>query len=109
MVISWWRRDRPGAITLGDRVPLLRAGGGVPNAVVAGRQAFAKNQIELAPVALKPWGAWYGSEASNHMRQAIESNIGGIVAHSTRRNYEGHFKKWETFRGVNGLSPYLDM
>ena len=35
-------------------------------------------------------------------------NIGGSVSASTRRNYEGHFKKWDVSRGVNGLSPYID-
>ena len=32
----------------------------------------------------------------------------GSVANSTRHNYEGHFRKWEIFRGVNNKGPYLD-
>ena len=60
------------------------------------------------PVALKPWGKWYGPGAAQQAIKAAEEKIGGSVAASIRHNYEGRFKKWETFRGANGLNPYLD-
>ena len=82
--------------------------GGPPRAFGLRRDEFARNQAELVSVALKPWGSWYGKEAACQTRKAVEENIGGIVAASTRRNYEGHFEKWEVFRGVDGLSPYID-
>ena len=109
MLASLWRqRNTSGDHKTDWHASLMRAGGGVPGATQCSRQEFARNQSELVPVALKPWGAWYGSGASEHARMAIESNIGGSVAVSTRRNYEGHFRKWEAHRGVNGLIPYLD-
>ena len=71
------------------------------------RDLFAKNQTELIPVALMDWGRWYGAEAVKLATQEVEKGIGGIVADSTKRNYEGHFRKWAIFRGVNKMDPYL--
>ena len=92
----------------GCHIPTLRAGGGVSNVNVHKRDQFARNQADLIPVALKEWGNWYGTDASKCANRKVEESIGGSVASSTRRNYEGRFRKWEVFRGVNGKGPYID-
>ena len=90
------------------QLPTPRAGGGVSMVNVDKRNLFAKNQADLVPIALKEWGAWYGTEAVKCANKAADEGIGGSVANSTRHNYEGLFRKWEIFRGVNGKGPYLD-
>ena len=92
--------------TCDTKLPTLRAGG-VSRCNAEKRDLFAKNQAELIPVALMDWGRWYGAEAVKLANQAVEKNIGGSVADSTRHNYEGHFRKWAIFRGVNKMDPYL--
>ena len=68
-------------------------GGGGPKAIGHRRDEYARTQAELVAVTLKPWGSRYGQEAACQTKKSVEENIDGSVAASTRRNYEGHFKK----------------
>ena len=63
---------------------------------------FAKNQAELVPVALKEWGTWYGTDDVKQETRSAEESIGGGVAASTRRNYEGRFKNGRYFGARKG-------
>ena len=87
---------------------VLRCGGGPSRAKDHSKDEFARSQAELVAVALKPWGARYVNDAGNQASASVEEDVGGSLDASTRRNHEGHFEKWETYRSVNGLSPYID-
>ena len=72
------------------------------------RDLFAKNQAELVPVALKEWGNWYGPDAVKKETRALEERASGEAWPPRRATITKVALKWEIFRGVNGLSPYLD-
>ena len=77
------REDKPSGYivhisgTRDANLPTLRAGGGVSKCNVGKRDLFAKNQAELAPVALMDWRRWYGAEAAKLANQAVEKRIWG--------------------------------
>ena len=70
---------------------------------------LSKNKAKLIQAALTPCGAWYGRHVAKQTESAVGNFIGGPVADAENRNCEGHFRKLDSYRGVNQLGPDLSI
>ena len=84
-----------------------RVGGGIRKDTTIRREAMERFSSDNKPVALSNWAAWGGTSAVKMQNKITEGLIGGMVADSTRRVYQGQFARWTAHRSVLGHGPYL--
>ena len=58
---------------------------------------------KCAPASSGQWDKW----DVDTQKSLAGKLIGCSVPNTTKYNYTGHFRQWETYRSANGLIPYL--
>ena len=87
--------------------PPIRAGGGFRRDVARRSDLLSRRDTGGRGGRPKLAGKLVRLERDVSKRKSTESPIGGAVADTTRKPYNGQFPQWATFRRINGLTPYF--
>ena len=82
-------------------------GGGAQKAHDLAREAYRRNQTDNVPVTHRHRVEWYGVGALKQHPDAMWKYAGGNLSDSTKHNYEGHFRKWGIYRGVDNMIHHI--